>query len=389
MFEFSDEENAFRAEVRAFIEANVPARVRDTLRMGGVPSKQDTVEWTRKLHSRGWATPSWPVEWGGPGWTLAQRIIFQEEVASAPAPEPQVFNVGMLGPVVGAFGSAEQKRDLLPRIARLDLWFCQGFSEPGAGSDLASLKTRAVRDGEHYVINGQKIWTSYAGYADWMFALVRTDPGGIKQSGISFLLIDLRSPGVSIRPIESIDANQHHLHEVFLEDVRVPASNLVGKEGEGWTYAKYLLGHERTGMTRVVNSRKRLAWARARAAEIMVRGRPLSEDPLFRRRIAELEAELIALQVTQYRSVFGSEGEGTQRAAFASILKLRGSELTQATTELLADVAGPRSLVLKDQDDGDWRSIAGAARLTARGASIYGGTSEIQKSILAKGILGL
>lgn len=391
MFSFSAEDTAFRADVRAFIEANAPASVREKLRMGGIATKQEIIDWTHKLQERGWATPSWPAEWGGPGWTVAQRMIFQEEIAAAAAPEPQVFNVNMLGPVIGAFGSEDQKRDLLPKVANLDLWFCQGFSEPDAGSDLAALKTRAVRDGDHYVVNGQKTWTSYAGYADWMFALVRTDSSGKRQQGISFLLIDMTSPGLSVRPIESIDGNGHHLNEVFFDDVRVPVDNLVGSEGEGWNYARYLLGHERTGMARVAASRQRLARARERAAEIVVDGRPLADDPAFRNEVARLEADLVALQVTQYRMVFGAMESGADVGAFASILKLKGSELVQATTRLLADVAGPRAMVVADAGDvaSPWQSLAGSFMLTARAASIYGGSSEIQKTILARGILGL
>lgn len=391
MFAFSDEDEAFRAEVRAFITAKLPMQLRDKLRAGGIATKEEIVAWTQHLHARGWAAPSWPAEWGGPGWTLVQRMIFQEEIAAAPAPEPQVFNIGMLGPVIYAFGSEAQKRDLLPRVAKLDLWFCQGFSEPDAGSDLASLKTRAVRDGDDYIVTGQKIWTSYAGYADWMFALVRTDGSGKRQQGISFLLIDMRSPGLQVRPIESIDGNKDHLNEVFLEDVRVPASNLVGEEGQGWAYARYLLGHERTGMARVAASRQRIARARELATGIVQDGRPLSEDSGFRRRVAALEADLVALQVTQYRMVFGAMGDAADTGAFASILKLKGSELVQQTTKLLADVAGPRAMIAADPHDADadWRSHAGGFMLTARAATIYGGSSEIQKTIVARGILGL
>lgn len=386
MFAFSQEDEEFRAEVRSFIDKNLDPDVRERLQMGNFPEKHDVVEWTQKLHARGWAVPSWPVEWGGPGWTLAQRVIFREEIAAAPAPEPQVFNVGMLGPVLIAFGTEEQKRNFLPRVAKLDLWFCQGFSEPGAGSDLASLKTRAVRDGDDYIVNGQKIWTSHAGEADWMFALVRTDTSGKPQTGISFLLIDMKTPGIGIRQLEMISGSGE-LYEVFFDDVRVPATNLVGQEGQGWTYAKYLLGHERTGMARVPESLRRVSHARAMATQSTINGQPMSEDPLFGIQAATLEAELVALQALQYRTVFGPESEDERsRAVFASLLKLKGSELLQRTASLVAEVAGPRGMAVPDQSGDDWRTGAGAAALHSRSATIYGGASEIQKTILAKAL---
>ena len=255
---FTPEELAFRDEVRAFIRDNLPAEIRERMRLGYGPRKEDTVAWQRILNKRGWAAMSWPKEWGGPGWTSVQKMIFLEENQVAPAPELSSFNITMLGPVLIQFGTEEQKKRFLPRAANLDDWWCQGFSEPGAGSDLASLKTAAKRDGDHYVVNGQKIWTSTAHHADWCFVLVRTNPNAAKrQEGISFLLVDMKTPGITVRPIISIDGS-HHLNEVFFDDVRVPVENRVYEENRGWDVAKFLLGNERTGIARLGKSKERV-----------------------------------------------------------------------------------------------------------------------------------
>src|SRR5271165_2036143 len=299
---FTDEEIAFREEVRHFFRTALPPDIARKCTLGQRISREELVRWTRILDDRGWATPAWAPEWGGTGWSAVQQYIFKEELHLAPAPEPLSFNVNMIGPVLIAFGTEAQKRHFLPRIARLDYWFCQGFSEPGAGSDLASLRTEARLEGDHYVVNGQKLWTSTAHLADWCFLLVRTDPAAKKQEGISYLLMDMKTPGITIRPIITIDGN-HETNEMFLENVRVPVANLVGEENKGWDYAKYLLGHERSGIARVGVSKMRVRRARQLARQVMSAGRPLIEDERFRERVAEIEVELKALEITQMRLI--------------------------------------------------------------------------------------
>src|SRR5690242_10440134 len=262
---FTAEELAFRDELREFLAANLPQDIRERMRLGHAPSKEDVVTWQRILNRRGWAAYSWPKEYGGPGWTPVQRMIFLEENQLAPAPEVSSFNITMLGPVLIQFGTEEQKQRFLPRAANIDDWWCQGFSEPGAGSDLASLKTSAKREGDHYIVNGQKTWTTLAQYADWIFCLVRTDPAAKKQSGISFLLIDMKTPGITVRPIVTIDGGRE-VNEVFFDDVKVPVENRVGQENKGWDYAKFLLGNERTGIARVGMSKERIRRLRELAA---------------------------------------------------------------------------------------------------------------------------
>src|SRR6478735_2732683 len=275
------EEQAFRDEVGAFIRDNLPADIRERMRLGYGPRKEDTVRWQRILHQRGWAAISWPEEYGGPGWTAIQKMIFLEENQVAPAPELSSFNITMLGPVLIQFGTEEQKQRFLPRAANLDDWWCQGFSEPGAGSDLASLKTAAKLDGDHYIVNGSKIWTSTAHNADWCFLLVRTDPNARKrQEGISFLLVDMKTPGITVRPIISIDGS-HHLNEVFFDDVKVPVNMRVHEENKGWDVAKFLLGNERTGIARLGKSRERVNASIDLAHKVNMNGRPLIEDQVF------------------------------------------------------------------------------------------------------------
>ncbi len=387
---FTDEEEAFRRELRAFIDANLPAETRARLRRGEMATKQDIVTWQRLLHGRGWATPSWPREFGGPGWTPVERLIFLDETGAAPAPELLSFNVNMIGPVLIQFGTPEQQRRFLPRAARLDDWWCQGFSEPGAGSDLAALKTAARRDGDHYVVTGQKTWTTLAQHADWMFCLVRTDPAAKKQEGISFLMFDMKSPGVTVRPIRLIDGSSH-VNEVFLDEVRVPADQLVGRENRGWDVAKFLLSHERVGITRLGRTKERLARAREIATEIGA-----IDDPMLRRRFAALEVEIKALEMTQLRVVSAPKPEAGKPDPFSSILKIKGTELQQAVAALLLDVAGPLALAegsgdrVNEPDElPDWAAPAAAQYLFARAFSIYGGSNEIQKGILAKSVLGL
>ena len=378
--DLSPAQRAFRDEARSFIADRLPAEIRDRLRAGHPPRKEDTVTWHRILHERGWAAPHWPRAYGGCEMGTAERLILQDELFRAPAPQPQLFNITMLGPVLMKYGTPAQCQRFLPALARLDLWFCQGFSEPGAGSDLASLRTRARRDGDWYVVDGQKIWTTTAHWADWIFALVRTDGAGRPQEGISFLLIDLRSPGVTIRPIVSIDG-QHHLNEVFFDAVRVPVDQRIGDENRGWEVAKFLLGNERTGIANVGYCRERLDFARERATALRVGGRRAIDDPLLRAELAVLEAEVRALEISNWRFLL-TPAEQQALPGFASVLKLEGTRLQQAIAEMLARLEGPAGL---ERD-------AGAPRVPryfySRAASIYGGTSEVQKDILAKAVVG-
>lgn len=387
--ELTPAQSAFRDEVRAFIEERLPADIRARLRAGHPPRKQDMEIWQRILNERGWAAPHWPKRYGGAELGQMERLILVDELYRAPAPLPQVFNVTMLGPVLMKFGTAEQCAQFLPKLANLDLWFCQGFSEPGSGSDLASLRTRAERrsddDGDHYIVNGQKIWTTTAHLADWVFALVRTDNGARKQDGISFLLIDLKSPGITIRPILSIDG-EHHLNEVFFDDVRVPADQLVGAEGQGWACAKFLLGNERTGIANVGLCRERLEYARAIAAQTIQGGERLIDDPKLRTELAMLDAEVRALELTNYRFLLTSS-EQEALPVFASVLKLKGVEMQQEVNALLARLAGPAGLERRDGDELVHGPLA-PRYFYSRAASIYGGTSEVQKDILAKAIVG-
>jgi pimeloyl-CoA dehydrogenase large subunit len=393
---FTSDELAFRDEVRAFMRAALPEPIRSKMVEARHLTKDDIVTWQRILNAKGWAVPHWPVEWGGTGWSPVQRYIFDEELQLAPAPDPLPFGVSMVGPVIIAFGSEAQKRRYLARIANLDEWWCQGFSEPGAGSDLASLKTRAVRDGDHYVVNGQKTWTTLAQHADWIFCLVRTDPAAKKQQGISFLLIDMKTPGITVRPIQTIDGGRE-VNEVFFDDVRVPVENRVGEENRGWDYAKFLLGNERTGIARVGTSKARLRRLREIAALEHVGDRPLIEDERFRMKIAAVEVELKALEMTQLRAV-ARERRGNAPDPASSILKIKGSELQQAITELLLEAIGPWALPQEARDaDGwneppigpEWASPLAPQYFNWRKVSIYGGSNEIQKNIIAKAILGL
>jgi pimeloyl-CoA dehydrogenase large subunit len=355
------------------------------------------VTWQRILNAKGWAVPHWPVEWGGTGWSSVKQYIFREEMQQTPAPEPLPFGVNMVGPVIATFGSQAQKRHYLPRIANIDDWWCQGFSEPGAGSDLASLKTSARRDGDSYVVNGQKTWTTLALYADWIFCLVRTDPAAKKQEGISFLLIDMKTPGITVRPIQTIDGG-HEVNEVFFDDVRVPAENLVGQENKGWDYAKFLLGNERTGIARVGISKARVRRLKEIAALERVGDRPLLEDERFAMKIAAVEVELKALEMTQLRVLADERTRNGKPDPRSSILKIRGSEIQQTISELLMEAVGPYALPDQvPQDDRwneppvgpDWAGPQAPHYFNFRKVSIYGGSNEIQKNIIVKAILGL
>jgi alkylation response protein AidB-like acyl-CoA dehydrogenase len=388
--ELSPQDAAFREEMRTFFTTAVPQEIRDTVAARGELTKEQIVESQRILNAAGLAVPGWPVEWGGRDWTPLQRHIWHEEMQRACVPLPLAFNASMVGPVIAAFGSQEQKERFLPPTANLDIWWSQGFSEPDAGSDLASLRTTAVRDGDHYVVNGQKTWTTLGQYGDWIFNLVRTDPEAPKrQQGISFLLVDMTSPGVTVRPIELIDGG-HEVNEVFFEDVRVPAENLVGEENKGWDYAKFLLGNERVGVAPVGSIKRVLATAKEQAATAGPGGTSLLDDPLLAARVAELENELLGLELTALRVVAHS-ADGKPHPA-SSVLKLKGSELQQAVSELVVDLAGPASLASGAGDGSDlaqWARRATPTYLNLRKASIYGGSNEVQRQIIAGTILGL
>jgi len=392
---FSPAEEAFRQEVRDFLAENLSDHLRREARHGYHMEKQDLRTWHKILHRRGWSAPNWPKEHGGTGWTVVEQYIFEEETAAAGAPMLLPFGLYMVGPVLQAFGTPEQKARYLPKIVSGDEFWCQGYSEPGSGSDLASLKTRAVRDGGQYVVNGQKIWTTQAHMADMMFCLVRTSGDGKPQEGISFLLIDMRSPGITVKPIVSID-EAHSLNEVFFDDVRVPAENLVGEEGKGWTYAKFLLGHERTAIAEVGASKQRIRRLKEIARAELSEGQPLLEDPGFRRRIAEAEVEVMALEVTNLR-VLSAVAKGSSPGPEASMLKIRGSEVRQKISDLTCQALGYYVNPYADLMEGsnaphpgpDYADATAAELLIGRAASIYGGSNEVQRNVIAKMVLGL
>jgi alkylation response protein AidB-like acyl-CoA dehydrogenase len=392
---YSAEDLAFRDSVRDFLDANLPSDLQNKVRNHLRLQKDDYVRWHQIVARQGWAAPAWPVEYGGPGWSATQRHIWDEECARAGTPPILPFGVNMVAPVIMAFGSEAQKAYYLPRILSCEDWWCQGYSEPGSGSDLASLKTTAVRDGDHYVVNGQKTWTTLGQHADMIFCLVRTDPNVRKQEGISFLLIDMKTPGITVRPIIMLD-EEHEVNEVFFDNVRVPLQNLIGHENKGWTYAKYLLGHERTGIAGVGRSKRELQFLKKVATEHLKHGKPLLQDPLFAAKVANLEIELMALETTVLRVVSrGDHAPGPE----ASMLKIRGSEIQQWLTELMMEALGPGALpfdkaYLEGETDHAVTGDDGAAPLAAyyfnfRKTSIYGGSNEIQKNIISQMILGL
>jgi hypothetical protein len=395
--DFSDAERAFRQDVRTFVAENLPSEISDRIANGVEMRREDFDRWHKILHAKGWVAPGWPKEYGGTGWTPVERYIFDEEMAAASAPRVMPFGVSMVAPVIYTFGNEAQKAHYLPRILSNEDWWCQGYSEPGAGSDLASLRTRAVRDGDHYVVNGQKTWTTTAHWAEWIFCLVRTSTEGKPQEGISFLLIDMKTPGVSVRPIITIDGG-HEVNDVFLEDVRVPVENLVGEENKGWTYAKFLLSHERAGIADVGRSKKQIAKLKAIAAAEQSNGQPLAEDKRFRDKISELEIDLMAVEFTELRAL-SKHAAGKPPGPEANLLKIRGTEVQQRITELALEAIGYYGNpyvpdALKDGWNEDPIGPAYAAPIAPRyfnwrKASIYGGSNEIQKGIIAKMVLGL
>jgi pimeloyl-CoA dehydrogenase large subunit len=393
---FTKEELEFRDEVRAFLDESVPVPLRRKLLEGRHIGKSDLVEWQRILNRKGWAVSHWPTEYGGTGWSAIKQYIFHEELQAFPAPLPLPFAVAMAGPAIFTFGTEKQKSRFLPRIANLDDWWCQGFSEPGAGSDLASLKTRATRVGGGYIINGQKVWTSLAHHADWMFCLCRTDPTATrKQSGISLFLIDMKSPGVTVRPIRTIDGG-HEVNEIFLDDVEVPIDGLVGDENKGWDYAKFILGRERTNMARVGLSKERLRRVRYLASEMMEGGEPLIASKAFCTKLAAVEIELKALEITQMRVVASDGRYATEKPDPASSsLKIKGTEIQQRISELMLEAVGPLgAMYIADEDSvgndhADWKTQIASNYFYYRKLSIYGGSNEIQRNVICKAVLGL
>lgn len=375
------EEAAFRREVRDFVRAELDPTTHRKMLDGRLPNRDEVIAWQRALNTRGWATPAWPREYGGPGWGPVERAIFLDELHQAPAPEPVSFNVAMLGPVLIRYGTEAQKKRFLGATANLDIWWCQGFSEPGAGSDLAAVRTRAVRNGDDYVVTGHKIWQGMAHHADWMFTLVRTDATAAKkQAGLSFLLIDLRLPGVTIRPIITIDG-RHEVNEVFLDEVRVPADCLVGAENEGWAVTKALLSSERTNIARIGMTKHILRRIKTQAAG----------DAGLLAKAAAIEAELRMLEVTQLR-ILDAQRRSDGADPRSSVLKLKGVELRQAASELLVQAIGPAALHADPRGPEAIEDRLGTALPNysiLRAASIYGGASEVQKTILAKNVLGL
>ena len=395
--EYSADELAFRDDVREFLASKLPVRLSDKVKLGKRLTKADLEEWHAILNARGWLAVNWPTEWGGTGWTAVQKHIFDEEMWAAGAPRIVPFGLSMLAPVLMKFGSEEQKSHYLPRILDGTDWWCQGYSEPGAGSDLAALRTSAVRDGDHYIVNGQKTWTTLGQFADWIFCLVRTSSEGKRQEGISFLLIDMNSPGVEVRPIILIDG-EHEVNEIFFDNVKVPAENLVGEENKGWTYAKYLLTHERTGTANIGNSNAALEKLKMIATDQKKGGRPLIEDPYFAARFARVEMELDALKTTTLRILVDADS-GAAPGPESSMIKVKGTVIRQEINDLARRALGPWALPFSSEamDEGyneapigpDYANPIAAKYFNNRKMSIYAGSNEVQREILTKTTLGL
>jgi alkylation response protein AidB-like acyl-CoA dehydrogenase len=394
---FTPDEEAFRAEVQAFIKDNLPKRIAEKVKAGQRLTKTDQVDWHAILNERGWYGNHWPQAWGGPGWTAVQKFIFDTECALSGGPRIVPFGVSMLGPVLIKYGNESQKRYWLPRILSGEDWWCQGYSEPGAGSDLAAVKTTAVRHDDHYIVNGQKTWTTQGQHANMIFCLVRTDREAKAQEGISFLLIDMSSPGVELRPIRTLDGDRE-VNEVFFTDVKVPVKNLVGEENKGWSCAKYLLTYERTGIAGIGLSIAGMQKLKVLANKRLRNGRPLAQDPIFSARMAKVEIDLENMKTTNLRVIAAVAGGGVPGAE-SSMLKIRGTEIRQEIQSLIRRAIGPYALpyINEAQYDGDANEPVGpeeAATAAAnyfnyRKLSIFGGSNEIQKNIISKMILGL
>lgn len=393
----SDELEAFREEVSQFIHDNLSEDIRRRVERSEFLDRESHVRWQQRLLAKGWAAPSWPKEHGGTGWSLAEQYVFDQELAAHCAPRMIWFGFDMVGPMIMAFGTEEQKQRFLPPTRTGELWWCQGFSEPNSGSDLASLQCRAVREADEYVLNGSKMWTSGAQIADWMFGLFRTDRGGKKQLGITMLLLDMKSPGLSIEPIITFDG-AHEVNQTFFDDVRVPVQNRIGDEGKGWAIAKYVLGLERLGIAEVPRSKAMLARLKQIAGIELSDGEKLIEDRAFTDQIFSLEIELLALEATEQRFLFDPV-YGEDLGAEASILKIKGSELQQKISELTLEALGYYALpklpaevaegTNEEPIGPDHAALAAETYFNLRKISIYGGSNEIQKNIVSKAVLGL
>jgi len=396
-FDFSAADEVFREEVRAFLAERLPPDLAHKVHDGIELTRDELMYWHRALHERGWIVPNWPEEWGGPGWSVAQKYIWDEEASLAGAPRPISFGITMCGPVLMKFGTEEQKRFFLPKIPSGEHIWCQGYSEPGAGSDLASLKTRAVREGDEWVVNGQKIWTTAAHHADWIFCLVRTSTEGKPQEGISFLLVDMATPGVEVVPLITIEGG-HEVNQVFFTDVRVPAANMVGEPNQGWTIAKYLLGHERMGGGALGRQKKTLAQLKKIAADQVVDGEPLIADAGFRRKIGDVEIELMALEMQMLRMLAAVSAD-REMGFEASMIKIRRTEIQQRLSELKMEAAGyyAQPFEVKAMKFGwneepvgpDYANTLAALYFNDRKHSIFAGSNEIQRNIIAKRVLGM
>ena len=397
---YSTEDEAFRAEIRAFVQANLPADMARRGRHDFHPHRDDQAAWTRILAERGWSVPHWPAAYGGPGWTGVQRFIFEDEMRRAHAPTADRIGSELVAPVVYTFGTQAQRDAFLPPIRLGETFWAQGFSEPGAGSDLSSLRTRAVRDGDHYIVNGQKTWTTEGHHADMIFLLVRTDPEAKPQAGISSLVVDLSTPGITRRPIWTLDEGLT-VNEFFFDDVRVPAANLIGAEGQGWTHAKFLLGNERTNSAEVPHTRRDIAQLREIARIEKKDGRPLIEDPAFRQKLARIEIDTKSLESAVLRALTADE-QGT--ASIASLVKVRGSELRQRVADLATEALGDRGLAVCADSAAEHRMIEDdqcpppvpehgigitAKAMFRRATTIYGGANEIQRTLIARTVLEL
>jgi len=394
---FTPEERAFADEVRAYVRANLPADVRDKVASGKHLTRDDHMRWQQALGRKGWLVYTWPKKHGGPGFTPAQRYIFENVCAEENAPGIVPFGTKMVGPVIYTFASDELKQKHLPSIREGKMWWCQGYSEPGSGSDLASLRTRAERQGDHYVVNGSKTWNTLGHWADWIFCLVRTDPKAKPQEGISFLLIDMKTPGITVKPIVMVDGG-HEVNEIFFDNVKVPVTNLVGKEGEGWTYAKFLLANERLGIAAVPQSKRGVEALKDIARAELDGGKPLIENMGFREKIADLELQVTALEYTELR-VLSAMAQGDAPGAEASGLKIRGSEIQQRITELTLEAVGEYAapylpgLLWQGSNEApvgpEYAHLAAPRYFNTRKTTIYGGSNEIQKGIISKMVLGL
>ena len=395
---YSGEELSFREEVRRFLVKALPHDIRQRVRNGDQGRlKHDVQSWQNIIYQHGWAAPAWPIEFGGTGWSKVQQFIFETECALADAPPQLAFGIKMIGPVLIRYGTPAQQQRFLPGVLSGTDWWCQGYSEPGSGSDLASLKMQAVRDGDHYVLNGQKIWNTFGQFADWIFCLVRTANGGKPQRGISFVLVEMKSPGITVRPTRLLDGS-FEVNEIWFDNVRVPVENRIGEENQGWTYAKFLLGHERANIAGIGPSKRALLQLKQNAAGVMKSGRPLLEDALFSTKIAQVEIDLMALEITNLR-VIVADAEKRAPGPEASILKIRGTEIAQRISELQLEVFGATALSFEGEsliagfDDAvgaaSPASNASADYMNLRKLSVFGGSNEIQRNIIAQMILGL